>query len=98
MHALQVHLYLQILINVGHQCLEIDTHDLFTYLFQGLPYVDVKIKWPNDLYLNNLKVGGILCTSTYKSKKFNISAGDWTLPLADHVQICLPNLIMLPHT
>ncbi|KAH7524484.1 hypothetical protein FEM48_Zijuj06G0124100 [Ziziphus jujuba var. spinosa] len=56
---------------------------------KGLPYVDVKIKWPNDLYLNNLKVGGILCTSTYKSKKFNISAGDWTLPLADHVQICI---------
>ncbi|XP_050365993.1 biotin--protein ligase 2-like [Argentina anserina] len=41
----------------------------------GLPYVDVRIKWPNDLYLNGLKVGGILCTSTYKSKKFNVSAG-----------------------
>ncbi|GMY06848.1 biotin--protein ligase 2-like isoform X1 [Fagus crenata] len=41
----------------------------------GLPCVDVKIKWPNDLYLNGLKVGGILCTSTYKSKKFNVSAG-----------------------
>ncbi|KAF7816897.1 biotin--protein ligase 2 [Senna tora] len=41
----------------------------------GLPSVDVKIKWPNDLYLNGLKVGGILCTSTYKSKKFNVSAG-----------------------
>ncbi|KAF3445708.1 hypothetical protein FNV43_RR10884 [Rhamnella rubrinervis] len=41
----------------------------------GLPLVDVKIKWPNDLYLNNLKVGGILCTSTYTSKKFNISVG-----------------------
>ena len=44
--------------------------------FQGLPCVDVKIKWPNDLYLNGLKVGGILCTSTYKSKKFNVSAGN----------------------
>ncbi|KAI4337772.1 hypothetical protein L6164_016148 [Bauhinia variegata] len=42
---------------------------------KGLPCVDVKIKWPNDLYLNGLKVGGILCTSTYRSKKFNISAG-----------------------
>ncbi|KAK4274052.1 hypothetical protein QN277_017343 [Acacia crassicarpa] len=41
----------------------------------GLPSVDVKIKWPNDLYLNGLKVGGILCTSTYRSKKFNVSAG-----------------------
>ncbi|XP_062146376.1 biotin--protein ligase 2-like [Alnus glutinosa] len=41
----------------------------------GLPCVDVKIKWPNDLYFNGLKIGGILCTSTYKSKKFNVSAG-----------------------
>jgi len=44
--------------------------------FQGLPSIDAKIKWPNDLYLNGSKVGGILCTSTYKSKKFNVSAGN----------------------
>lgn len=42
---------------------------------QGLPYIDLKIKWPNDLYVNDLKVGGILCTSTYRSKKFNVTAG-----------------------
>lgn len=42
---------------------------------KGLPKLDVRIKWPNDLYLNGLKVGGILCTSTYRSKKFNISVG-----------------------
>ncbi|KAK9943933.1 hypothetical protein M0R45_009522 [Rubus argutus] len=41
----------------------------------GLPYVDVRIKWPNDIYLNGLNVGGILFTSTYKLKKFNVSAG-----------------------
>lgn len=41
----------------------------------GYPCLDVRIKWPNDLYLNGLKVGGILCTSTYKSKKFNVSSG-----------------------
>lgn len=41
----------------------------------GFPCPDVRIKWPNDLYLNGLKVGGILCTSTYKSKKFNVSSG-----------------------
>ncbi|KAG2240014.1 hypothetical protein Bca52824_091134 [Brassica carinata] len=41
---------------------------------KGLPYIDVKIKWPNDIYLNGLKIGGILCTSTYRSKKFNVSA------------------------
>lgn len=41
----------------------------------GIAPLDVRIKWPNDLYLDGLKVGGILCTSTYKSKKFNVSAG-----------------------
>ncbi|KAH9756855.1 Biotin--protein ligase 1 [Citrus sinensis] len=39
----------------------------------GLPCLDIKIKWPNDLYLNGIKVGGILCTSTYRTKKFNVS-------------------------
>ncbi|XP_023766998.1 biotin--protein ligase 2 isoform X1 [Lactuca sativa] len=41
----------------------------------GIPPLDVRIKWPNDLYLNGLKVGGILCGSTYQSKIFNISVG-----------------------
>jgi len=36
----------------------------------------VKIKWPNDLYAKGLKVGGVLCTSTYSSKKFNIVVGE----------------------
>lgn len=44
--------------------------------FQGLPQIDVRIKWPNDLYLSGLKVGGILCTSTYSSNKFKVSAGN----------------------
>ncbi|KAL4558578.1 hypothetical protein LXL04_036779 [Taraxacum kok-saghyz] len=43
--------------------------------YQGIPPLDVRIKWPNDLYLNGLKVGGILCASTYQSKIFNISVG-----------------------
>ncbi|XP_022863680.1 biotin--protein ligase 2-like isoform X1 [Olea europaea var. sylvestris] len=44
-------------------------------LRNGIPPLNVRIKWPNDLYLDGLKVGGILCTSTYTSKKFNVSAG-----------------------
>ncbi|XP_071697646.1 biotin--protein ligase 1, chloroplastic-like isoform X2 [Rutidosis leptorrhynchoides] len=44
-------------------------------LKNGIPFLDVRIKWPNDLYLDGLKVGGILCTSTYRDKKFNISVG-----------------------
>ncbi|KAK3019769.1 hypothetical protein RJ639_003756 [Escallonia herrerae] len=43
--------------------------------YVGIPRLDVRIKWPNDLYLNGLKVGGILCTSTYRSKKFNVCSG-----------------------
>ncbi|PHT31360.1 Biotin--protein ligase 1, chloroplastic [Capsicum baccatum] len=42
---------------------------------KGTPHLDVRIKWPNDLYLGGLKVGGILSTSVYRSKKFYISAG-----------------------
>ncbi|KAG0497566.1 hypothetical protein HPP92_002000 [Vanilla planifolia] len=42
---------------------------------KGLPDIHVRIKWPNDLYLNGLKVGGVLCTSTYSSKNFNVCAG-----------------------
>ncbi|KAF9613032.1 hypothetical protein IFM89_005466 [Coptis chinensis] len=42
---------------------------------KGFAFIDVRIKWPNDLYLNGVKVGGILCTSTYRSKKFNVSVG-----------------------
>ncbi|CAH1439641.1 unnamed protein product [Lactuca virosa] len=44
-------------------------------LKNGIPPLDVKIKWPNDLYLDGIKVGGILCTSKYRSKKFHVSAG-----------------------
>eukprot|EP00271_Cylindrocystis_brebissonii_P007610 TRINITY_DN21189_c0_g1_i1.p1 TRINITY_DN21189_c0_g1~~TRINITY_DN21189_c0_g1_i1.p1 ORF type:complete len:649 (+),score=111.23 TRINITY_DN21189_c0_g1_i1:363-2309(+) len=35
----------------------------------------VRIKWPNDLYANGLKIGGILCTSTFSNKMFNIVVG-----------------------
>ncbi|KAL5212733.1 hypothetical protein ABZP36_023580 [Zizania latifolia] len=40
-----------------------------------LPELDVRIKWPNDLYLKGLKVGGILCTSSYDQKVYNICTG-----------------------
>ncbi|XP_066324995.1 biotin--protein ligase 2-like isoform X2 [Miscanthus floridulus] len=42
---------------------------------KGLPELDVRIKWPNDLYLKGLKVGGILCTSSYEPKVYNICVG-----------------------
>ncbi|XP_062224007.1 biotin--protein ligase 2-like [Phragmites australis] len=42
---------------------------------KGLPELDVRIKWPNDLYLKGLKVGGILCTSFYEPKVYNVCTG-----------------------
>lgn len=65
--------------------------------FQGLPHFDIKIKWPNDLFLNGLKVGGILCTSTYKSKKFNVSTGKLT-PFLMWWCADILHLTMLPYT
>ncbi|KAK4751773.1 hypothetical protein SAY87_020571 [Trapa incisa] len=59
----------------------------------GLPYLDVRIKWPNDLYLNGLKVGGILCTSTYRSKKFNVCAGIGLNVDNDKPSICLNSIL-----
>lgn len=39
--------------------------------------LDVGIKWPNDLYAGGLKIGGILCTSTFTAdeKLFNVVVG-----------------------
>eukprot|EP00249_Psilotum_nudum_P020156 c27581_g1_i1 orf=432-1508(-) len=42
---------------------------------KDFPSLEVKIKWPNDLYANGLKIGGVLCTSTYSANKFNIVVG-----------------------
>ena len=47
-----------------------------TSLTQGLNSPEVRIKWPNDLYAKGLKVGGVLCTSTFSSKRFNIVVGE----------------------
>jgi BirA family biotin operon repressor/biotin-[acetyl-CoA-carboxylase] ligase len=38
-------------------------------------YEDIKIKWPNDLYLNNKKVSGILIESLSINKEFYVSVG-----------------------
>ncbi|KAL3687597.1 hypothetical protein R1sor_013906 [Riccia sorocarpa] len=42
---------------------------------KGIPAPEVRIKWPNDLYAKGLKIGGVLCTSTYSCKTFNIVVG-----------------------
>ncbi|KAL4424720.1 hypothetical protein ABPG77_000063 [Micractinium sp. CCAP 211/92] len=37
--------------------------------------VDVRIKWPNDVYAGQLKLGGILCHSSYRDRKFHVIMG-----------------------
>ncbi|RLN87242.1 hypothetical protein BBJ28_00014739 [Nothophytophthora sp. Chile5] len=35
----------------------------------------VRIKWPNDIYANKVKIGGILCQSEYRDGKFSVTTG-----------------------
>lgn len=37
--------------------------------------IDVRIKWPNDVYAGQLKLGGILCHSSYRDRKFFVIMG-----------------------
>ena len=35
-----------------------------------------RIKWPNDIYINSTKVGGVLCQTVYKGQgEFQLIAG-----------------------
>ncbi|CAI5948484.1 unnamed protein product [Closterium sp. NIES-65] len=35
----------------------------------------VALKWPNDIFLGGLKVGGVLCTSSYRNRAFDVTVG-----------------------
>ncbi|KAI9920753.1 hypothetical protein PsorP6_002210 [Peronosclerospora sorghi] len=35
----------------------------------------VRIKWPNDIYANQVKIGGILCQSEYHNGLFSVTTG-----------------------
>ena len=39
--------------------------------------IKLQLKWPNDIYYNNLKIGGVLCESVYdfKNEKYIITSG-----------------------
>ncbi|XP_048596174.1 biotin--protein ligase 2-like [Brassica napus] len=39
---------------------------------KGLPYTDVKIKWRNDIYLNSLKIGGVLPQRTDQRSSMSV--------------------------
>lgn len=35
----------------------------------------VRIKWPNDIYVDKVKIGGMLCQSEYCDGKFSVTTG-----------------------
>ena len=37
--------------------------------------VDVRIKWPNDVYGQGVKLGGVLCQSAYREGRFQVVVG-----------------------
>lgn len=37
--------------------------------------LDIGIKWPNDIYANRLKIGGIICQSVYRGGAFHVIIG-----------------------
>ncbi|KAG7671606.1 putative Biotin--protein ligase 1, chloroplastic [Nannochloris sp. 'desiccata'] len=37
--------------------------------------LNIKIKWPNDIYAGRLKLGGILCHSSFRNGQFNVIMG-----------------------
>lgn len=41
-----------------------------TELLEGLKIKDIRIKWPNDIYINDEKIAGILTESVWRSDKF----------------------------
>lgn len=36
---------------------------------------NLKIKWPNDIYYKNIKIGGILCHSSYSDGVYHVTNG-----------------------
>lgn len=56
-------------------CVAISVHELFMK-FAG---VDTKIKWPNDLYWQDRKAGGILIESVVGSRESGSSSWDWSI-------------------
>ncbi|ETV86574.1 biotin-[acetyl-CoA-carboxylase] ligase [Aphanomyces astaci] len=59
---------------------------------------NVYIKWPNDLYANNLKLGGILCQSEYFQERFHVTTGVGINVSNPEPTVCLNQLLPSPVT
>eukprot|EP01104_Vermistella_antarctica_P010227 TRINITY_DN2709_c0_g1_i1.p1 TRINITY_DN2709_c0_g1~~TRINITY_DN2709_c0_g1_i1.p1 ORF type:complete len:510 (+),score=110.76 TRINITY_DN2709_c0_g1_i1:169-1698(+) len=41
----------------------------------GASGLDVRLKWPNDIYADGKKIGGVLCQSSYFQGRFDVTIG-----------------------
>ena len=51
-----------------------DSTDIMSSISRQAP-LDIKIKWPNDVYSSGLKLGGILCHSSFRDGQFHVIMG-----------------------
>lgn len=57
----------------------------------------VRIKWPNDIYVDTVKIGGILCQSEYKDGAFNVTTGIGINISNRSPTICLQDVLSTEH-
>ncbi len=69
-------------------------HGLLLRLF-GLP--SLKIKWPNDIYLGDAKLAGILCESREIDSRYVVGIGINTNVIRDEVSLPIPIAILSDH-
>lgn len=53
----------------------------------------VFLKWPNDIYTTEFKIGGILCTSEYFKNEFHVISGIGLNVLNDEPTTSIQKLI-----
>ena len=53
----------------------------------------MRIKWPNDIYSNGMKLGGVLCHSTYRQQDFHVVIGVGLNLDNSHPTTCINDLI-----
>lgn len=58
----------------------------------GAP-LDVRIKWPNDVYAGGLKLGGILCHSSFRNNQFHVIMGVGLNLSNDKPTTCINELV-----
>lgn len=59
------------------------------------PALDIRIKWPNDVYAKHgsVKMGGVLCNSSFRQGKFHLILGVGLNLLNKYPTTCLDSLI-----